>query len=308
MSAEPSSARYEMDVDADGEVDAEGEADQPESRTTPAVSTPAPSTDAQRSQAASQTASQHIQNLIAMRAPVFEFGADKTQVDPTTLSSLTSVPIPEDSQPLSFVNLFPDLPMYSDFLISNDPQSEKRFEESSAWSGRINQISHWLEAKPLLVSTIQPGSTKTRDGWDSAAGALLDDTREGHDQREVPPASSGKLFRSLPFLVDPGSVLIQAFSSFRWWQAIEGISRSGGAVETSLCRCRPPRSCHIASLDVGRGSIHSQTSTPVRESLESHGRDLQHAQVTTHARLPPSMGCFRPLGQARRSRKQEGSC
>ncbi|KAI5481530.1 chromatin modification-related protein [Pseudohyphozyma bogoriensis] len=205
-SKRPSRESTSMDVDADGEDDAEGEADadgeaddasatlggsaqpatpavKPEATpTTPGTARlPPNASDAQRSHANAL----HIQHLINLRAPVFELGPGATLVDNNTLPSSDD----PASQPL--VNLFPDLPLYSDFLTGIDPALDRRFDEASGWAGRLNHISHWLDAKPLLVSTIQPGRTKTKDGWDASAPAFLDDTREGqHELRDVPPTSS----------------------------------------------------------------------------------------------------------------------
>lgn len=215
-------AEREQTVDADGDADADGEADDPSngpSRVgTPAkpappkvdgVSTPARAaalagarpatpgsasrtrqaqTDIQRAQASHAAAAMHIQNLIALRAPVFELGVDATLVDPRALSNVDDASIA-----LSLSALFPDLPVYSDFLLASDPQMDKRIEDSSAWSGRLSHVTKLLESKPLLVSTVQPGRTRTTKGWEPATSVYLDDSKEMVDPREiVPNTSSGE--------------------------------------------------------------------------------------------------------------------
>lgn len=235
VSRNPSSTG--MDVDADGSVDAEGdadadadaegEADDGEAAKTAAdevpVATDVPAqagpvaaaaaqavgqtgsrpgtpsrgagaggqTDATRAQAAAAAA--HIQNLIALRAPVFELGSDATMVDPRALSQ-----VEDDSIALSLSALFPDLPLYSDFLLASDPAMEKRIEDSSAWAGRISHVTKLLESKPLLLSTVQPSKTKTTQGWDPATAAFLDDSKDQADVKETPtPQTASVLFAGL---------------------------------------------------------------------------------------------------------------
>lgn len=213
-------AEREQTVDVDGDADADGEADDPSSGPsrvgTPAkpappkvdgASTPARAaalaggarpatpgsaaragqsqTDVQRAQASHAAAAMHIQNLIALRAPVFELGVDATMVDPRALSNVDDASIA-----LSLSALFPDLPVYSDFLLASDPQMDKRIEDSSAWSGRLSHVTKLLESKPLLVSTVQPGRTRTTRGWEPATSVYLDDSKEMVDAREIVPNTS----------------------------------------------------------------------------------------------------------------------
>ena len=212
-----------VDADGDGEADAEAEGDvaaaaaaavkaggstpakaapvKSDGAATPARAaalagpsgTPRPGTPGSRgapSAASHAAAAMHIQNLIALRAPVFELGVESTLVDPRALSNVDDASIA-----LSLSALFPDLPLYSDFLLASDPQMDKRIEDSSAWSGRLSHVSKLLESKPLLVSTVQPGRTRTTKGWEPSTSVFLDDSRELVDPREiVPTTTSGERF------------------------------------------------------------------------------------------------------------------
>lgn len=226
VDVEEEKGEREMTVDADGEVDADGDADgevegevevtgkvdgaaTPTKASalaagggagTPRTGTPrvggaatgTPQTEAQRAQATHAAAAMHIQNLIALRAPVFELGVESTLVDPRALSNVDDARIA-----LSLSALFPDLPLYSDFLLASDPQMDKRIEDSSAWAGRLSHVTRLLESKPLLVSTVQPGRTRTVKGWEPATSVLLDDSREMVDAREVVPNTSSGACASL---------------------------------------------------------------------------------------------------------------
>ena len=185
------------DVDADGDADADGEADDASVAGASGLGTPLKGkaeagaggnalqplatnlSDAQRAQAASL----QIQKAIALRAPLFELGRDATFIDPRAFSN------PDDVLSHSLSDLFPELPLYSDA----DPL-DKRYEESSAGAGRLTNVTRLLGAKPLLVSTLQPSRVRTRNGWDASTAALVDDTKEVAEQREIPAALCGAFF------------------------------------------------------------------------------------------------------------------
>lgn len=170
-----------------GAVSADGP---PESRSeTPNKANTAQSVDAKRIQA-SAAAAAHIQNLIALRAPVFELGPEATVVDPRALSN-----VEDDTIALNLSALFPDLPLYSDTLSASDPSMEKRIEDSSAWAGRLSHVTRLLETKPLLVSTVQPSKTRTTAGWDPATAVMLDESKEVVDiTKDTAPHTASLLF------------------------------------------------------------------------------------------------------------------
>lgn len=198
-------ATVDADPDADGEADADadGEADDDQKiKTEPetgapelATPTPAPApalAAAAASEAARvlalQASSMHLQSLIAYRAPVFELGADVTVIDPRLLDLASAVDV-DATVSDSLANLFPEIPLYTkDFNF--DPQNEKRWEDSSAWGGKLSFVTHLLETKPLLVSTLEPARTKGKRGWDAALGALLEDSPPA-EHREIAATTSG---------------------------------------------------------------------------------------------------------------------
>ncbi|KAM0793146.1 hypothetical protein ACM66B_000622 [Microbotryomycetes sp. NB124-2] len=225
MSRQASSATGGMDIDADGSEDADGEneakgdAGPPgdtadgEAPADSSLTTTAKATEGVASQSGTstntrpgtpstkqggaatpadsqkQSSAAHVQNLIALRAPVFALGPETTIVDPQALSD-----VDDPSLSASLSAMFPDLPLYSDFLLASDPSTEKRIEDSSAWAGRLTHVTKWLETKPLLVSTIQPGRMRKRGTWDSSTAHFLEDQKDLADQRETVPHTNSVLF------------------------------------------------------------------------------------------------------------------
>ncbi|GAA6005648.1 hypothetical protein JCM10207_005282 [Rhodosporidiobolus poonsookiae] len=146
---------------------------------------------------------QHTFNLLTFRNPVFELDTEDTMVDPLVLAALRdslssdSSPSPSEEDPFltyDLAALFPDLPLYSDFNVANDPALDRRVEDSSAWAGRLAHVTRLLESKPLLISTLQPGRTRTKDKWEPATAAVLEDIKEPVDQRETLPTTASALF------------------------------------------------------------------------------------------------------------------
>lgn len=230
-----------MDLDTDGEVDADGEteknsvADAEErersigsgsgakitiedgvlvkSKPIPATATgedgrallsgtPGTPTGAQSdAQKASQATLLQIQTIMALRAPIFDLPNSATIVDPASLSYLTA----SLSEPLSLATLFPDLPIYSDFQLATDFPSDKRIEESSAWAGRLSNVSKHFDTRPLLVSTVMPSRTRGREGgWDPMTKNWLDETKETVPEHHDQPVSRSSEFRfaSYPRICD----------------------------------------------------------------------------------------------------------
>lgn len=174
--------------------------------------------EAQRAHAQAQ----HVQKLIFFRNPIFDAGIEETVVDPLVLAALRDAitpsttsssagaadasassssvdkPLPADDPFLSytFAALFPDLPLYSDFVVANDSALDRRVEDSSAWSGRLAHVTRLLESKPLLVSTLEPGRTRTTHGWRPSTAADIEDVKDPLDGRDSVPPTASALFAS----------------------------------------------------------------------------------------------------------------
>ncbi|GAA5862805.1 hypothetical protein JCM8547_006551 [Rhodosporidiobolus lusitaniae] len=168
--------------------------------------------EAQRAHAQAQ----HTLNLINFRNPIFDLSLDETVVDPihlaalrdaaglprpdatkdTPSSSSSTSPAPGEDPFLSydFAALFPDLPLYSDFVVATDQSLDRRIEDSSAWAGRLTHVTRLLESKPLLVSTLQPGRTRSTAGWNPNTAAVLEDIRDPLESREPAPTTASALF------------------------------------------------------------------------------------------------------------------
>ncbi|BGP12918.1 hypothetical protein JCM10213_004337 [Rhodosporidiobolus nylandii] len=153
-----------------------------------------------------QTQTQNIVNLINFRNPIFDLGLDETIVDPLVLAALRDAASPSSDDPpksldedpflsYDFAALFPDLPLYSDFVIATDPALERRIEDSSAWAGRLTHVTRLLDTKPVLVSSLKPGRTRANGGaWGPGTAAALEDVKEPIDPREPVPTTASALF------------------------------------------------------------------------------------------------------------------
>ncbi|GAA5831804.1 hypothetical protein JCM11251_003891 [Rhodosporidiobolus azoricus] len=171
-------------------------------------------------------------NIISFRNPIFDLSSEETIVDPLTLAALREASLaaaaavtdgdrksPSSSPPAAddsllshtFATLFPDLPAFSDFVVAQDPSLDRRIEDSSAWAGRLAHVTRLLESKPLLVSTLQPGRTRTKQGWTPGTAAALEDIRDPVDPRETVPATASALFAGRkPKDASSGEVLVRA--------------------------------------------------------------------------------------------------
>lgn len=155
---------------------------------------------AEASRAHSQA--QHIQNLITFRNPIFDTETCDTVVGTAALAAargLTDTDAANSTEDDPFLEydlnaLFPDLPLYSDFVIANDPSLARRVEDSSAWSGRLAHVTRLLETKPTLVSSLQPGRMRSARGWSPALADTLEDVKESLEGRQPPPESASTLF------------------------------------------------------------------------------------------------------------------
>ena len=185
----------EGDPDADGDVDAEGELASADGDVDSikagfdALPLTSPSALALAdSDTARQTLDPH--SLTALRAPIFDLGAQESIIDVSTLD------YQDDGQlPLTMEILFPELPIYS--IIPPDAAHDKRIEEASAFSGRISNVSKHFDSRPLLVSTLQPAKTRSTAGWNATMSYNLEDVKEIGDAHELLPVTSSKSYRIL---------------------------------------------------------------------------------------------------------------
>ena len=101
--------------------------------------------------------------LVTARAPVFDLPSTQT------VYTLSASALPETYRELAsyeVVNeLFQDLPLYQGpSEPSSDPRQNRRIDEASPHHSRITHTSHFLESKPLLVSTLMPSRKRKRSG------------------------------------------------------------------------------------------------------------------------------------------------
>jgi len=172
----------------------------------------------QQVDAAKQLAqAQHVQALINYRLPVFHLTATDTVIDPEVLVALREANAAGELSDedlsiaeLDLAALFPDLPLYSDFVLAEDINMARRVEDSSAWTGRLTNVTRLLETKPLLISTLQPGKTLSLEGWADETASFVEDIDPPVDARDQLPNTSSVLFAGRkPKDVSTGEVLVK---------------------------------------------------------------------------------------------------
>lgn len=203
----------EMDLDADGEVDTDGDAIPPKGEAdavpiaieeqevatvgiVPEIKSPLKSALSAQQAAhlaelqQRQLATINYQSLLLLRAPIFDLGTNQTILDAKIFSTSSTEP----NSYSTIEGLFPELPAYT--IQAVDLVHDKRIDEACIFSGRLTNVSKHFDAKPLLVSTLQPSKTKQRENWTAMLGYNLEDSRDHGDGHEVPAVASRRLFDS----------------------------------------------------------------------------------------------------------------
>ena len=209
---EPRDEKPSNEPDIDVDADAEGEDD---SQAMPRLTYTEPPAKADepaqpmRSDANKETTLSDklpLALVTAIRAPIFSLDTTATTVSPWSLlehlDPQTSAALMRmddapsiDPEQLDFDKLFPELPPYAPPNASDDPASQKRLDESQAQSTRLVHVSRLLDAKPILVSTLDPARYRENGHWvDTSEWA----ERMPHAPEVSPPYVAG---------VPPGSLL-----------------------------------------------------------------------------------------------------
>ena len=150
--------------------------------------------------------------VTAVRAPIFSMDMSATSVSPWALldsldpaaaqallqveGGLTTL----DPHELSFAKLFPELPPYAPPVAD---ERDRRRDDGLGASARLVHVSRLLDAKPVLVSTLDPASQRAQGQWlgtnEWALASELSDRVQG-----VP---DGVPAGTPPWAVQPGSLL-----------------------------------------------------------------------------------------------------
>jgi chromatin modification-related protein VID21 len=165
----------------------------------PAPSAPAAGGDAIQRQpttpataeAPSQQSLGSFQNLVAVREPIFALPTTEFYVDPTTFASVADA-----TDPHLFHTYLPDLPLYEAPAVPSETKADKRFDESTPHHSRLSHQTRLLDSKPILLSTLQPGRKRTRDGgWRDMSDITGDDPREWAETRsDTTPTGCSSFF------------------------------------------------------------------------------------------------------------------
>lgn len=212
--AEPTHADAE-----ESDKDAEGEDDIPHDKPAgpgPTVSLDAPPTgasDAPMRAGADKDATLSdklpLALVTAIRAPIFGLDATATSVSPWSLlhnldpaaaaallqvderTALEALNMLEPEQ-LDLAKLFPELPQYGPLVPHDDSKhGEKRREEgSTTHPARIAHVTRLLDARPALVSTLNPATKRVHGEWRDL------------DEHSAPDAPDAQ-----PWAAQPGSLL-----------------------------------------------------------------------------------------------------
>lgn len=148
--------------------------------------------------------------ITTLRAPIFAMDISTTVVALPTLLDAFDVDPRADLDPklldifeghptTSIASLFPELPEYGPPMEPEVGKSDKRWDEGSLnQAPRLTQVSRILDAKPLLVSTLEPSKNRANGRWredgEWAMSAKLADPLKGVTRQELdailPPATT----------------------------------------------------------------------------------------------------------------------
>lgn len=208
----------EGEAHADGDARAEGDADaESEPRSGPTLThaeSEAPSESAPLRKDADQQVTLAdrlpLALMTAIRAPIFGLDMTATSVspwallqnlDPQTSQALMRLDGTLDAQDLDFGRLFPELPQYAPPAATpEDGTAPKRRDEvAGASMSRLVHVSRLLDAKPALVSTLDPANHRANGHWHSVSDYTLGAADVAERGAEPGGAS--------PWAVPPGSLL-----------------------------------------------------------------------------------------------------
>lgn len=217
--------KEEAEEPEQSEADGEGEADEPaasktdeEPRTEPTLTLTEPEMPASaplRKEADQQVTLADklpLALMTAIRAPIFGLDTTATSVspwallqnlDPQTSHALTQLDGTLDAKDLDFGRLFPELPQYAPPAATPEDGTvpKRRDEVAGASMSRLVHVSRLLDAKPALVSTLDPANHRANGQWLSVSDHTL--SAAEYAEPSGPGAPSGVS----PWAVQPGSML-----------------------------------------------------------------------------------------------------
>ncbi|WFD26379.1 RNA polymerase II transcription elongation factor SpEAF [Malassezia nana] len=173
---------------APDEMDAEGEDEEPREPTLTMNEAEAPAESAPLRKGADQQVTLAdklpLALMTAIRAPIFGLDTTATSVSPWALlqnldpqmsSALTQLDGTLDAKDLDFGRLFPELPQYAPPNATSDEGAapKRRDEGAGASSSRLVHVSRLLDAKPALVSTLDPANHRANGQWHSVSDHTL---------------------------------------------------------------------------------------------------------------------------------------
>lgn len=133
------------------------------------------------SHASAQESRKTMQQIKRSRIPIFEMAPDETLIDikKFVLDGIRPEPTGYTVEHVKLQKLFADLPLFGDL----DSRPDKRPDEASPHLGRIARIAPFLDAKPLLVSTLQPSKNCLGKQWRNLGPLSADDLRDTGDPK-----------------------------------------------------------------------------------------------------------------------------
>ncbi|PLW45413.1 hypothetical protein PCANC_11899 [Puccinia coronata f. sp. avenae] len=142
--------------------------------------------------ASPQESRKTLQQIKRSRIPIFEMTPDETLIDikKLMLDGICAKPTGYTIEHVKLQKLFVDLPLFGDL----DSRPDKRPDEASPHLGRIARIAPFLEAKPLLVSTLQPSKNCLGRQWRNLGPLSADDLRDSGDHKSDPSHHHNYIF------------------------------------------------------------------------------------------------------------------
>ncbi|GAA95301.1 uncharacterized protein L969DRAFT_92439 [Mixia osmundae IAM 14324] len=199
-------ASEDRDADADGDAeDADGEdemeVDKPmtsDGAEPRAAAAAVPEVPAEAPPAPTDTGPSFGQ-IVMIRQPLFEIPETSTLVDVASFNGVDELDLSSKDSQSAISALLPDLPLYTIPQTPSDlgvTRIDRRFDESSPHYSRISHIGRRVDSKPILLSTLQPGTNLQKPGkwssnlaWDLLCGPGAGIEPEMLEMTHIEPAS-----------------------------------------------------------------------------------------------------------------------
>ena len=139
-----------------------------------------------------------VEELLRSRKPILETPLEAASIDldalPGIIASEGAVVAADPPDQPSLTELFPDLGVYTGPVPPEEEKVHKRLDEGYTNGHRIAHTSRLLDARPVLVSTLQPAENNKDGVWDLHDGEWFEDPKGSTDISDETVAITTSVF------------------------------------------------------------------------------------------------------------------